>query len=300
MVKEAFKTVKFNQESRTRIGQCDEIIREYQAQGLRMTLRQLYYQLVSRALIPNADRSYKNLSSLVSNARLAGLLDWDAIEDRGRQPRKAAEWDDPAQLMESALYAYRLPRWKTQSRHVELWVEKDALSSVLAPIANEFHVTLMVNKGYSSQSAMYESAERFRAQQRATLDTDNPLLLYMGDHDPSGEDMVRDVRDRLVMFGVDDLQVTKIALTMSQVRRYNPPPNPAKVTDPRAEAYIAEFGDSSWELDALPPDVLAALVREALEEVVDQPAMDSIKRLEEADKVALRKATKTIMKKRDA
>jgi hypothetical protein len=252
-------------------------------QGLRLTLRQLYYQLVTRNAIPNVEREYKNLSKLISDARLAGEMDWEAIEDRVRVPRKHPEYHDLGDLVEAALYSYRLPRWKDQDQYAELWVEKDALAGVLEPLSREYHVTLMVNRGYSSQSAMYEASKRF-------INSDKPgILFYLGDHDPSGEDMVRDIQDRLTTFGAE-VKVVKLALTMPQVEEYDPPPNPAKMSDPRAEGYVARHGDESWEVDALPPNILADIIREAFVEIVDQERMDAILAREKRDKVDLRKA----------
>jgi len=298
MVVRAYKDIKIQPARRALIQKCNEIVKDYTGQGLRLTLRQLYYQLVSRNIIPNVERSYKNLSNTVTDARLAGLMDWSAIEDRGRVAQKPSEWDDLGDLVQSAIHGYRLPRWKGQEYYVELWVEKQALAGVLEPLSDEFHATLMVNKGYSSASAMYESAQRFRRNLAQQEGCQTALLLYLGDHDPSGEDMVRDVRERLEMFGVHSLEVRKIALTMDQIREHDPPPNPAKVSDPRAEAYIAEHGESSWEVDALPPDVLQALIREAFEEVVDRELMDAIIAEEDRDKVELTKAAENIMKRR--
>jgi hypothetical protein len=292
MALEEFRTKKFGQDALDRIEACNEIIDQYLGQGLRLTLRQLYYQLVTRNIIPNVERSYKNLSSLVSDARLAGLMDWDAIEDRGRQPRQTSQFTDLQDLAEAALRSYRLPRWEGQENYVELWVEKDALSGVLWPLAQEHHVTLAVNKGYSSQSAMYVAASRFR---EAADENKNPILFYLGDMDPSGEDMVRDIRDRMVMFGIDMIDVRKLALTMPQIQQYNPPPNPAKVSDPRAAGYIEAHGTSSWEVDALPPDVLADLIREAFEDVIDRDLMDEILAREESDKKRLRAAVAKLM-----
>lgn len=282
-MKESFRDKRFTETSLARIDLCNEIIDDYLSQGLRLTLRQLYYQLVTRNAIVNREQDYKNLGTLVSDARLAGLMDWEAIEDRVRQPRRASEFANLDELVQAALDSYRLPRWATQKRYAELWVEKDALAGVLEPLSREYHVTLMVNRGYSSQSAMYESAQRFMA-------TDKPgVLFYLGDHDPSGEDMVRDIQARLDLFGAD-VTVIKIALTRAQVDQYQPPPNPAKITDSRAAAYIALHGPSSWEVDALPPNVLADIVRAAFRAVVDVRAMNVIKRQETADKARLREA----------
>jgi hypothetical protein len=533
-MKTKFKDIKFKPDSLARIEVCNEIIDEYTSAGLRLTLRQLYYQLVTKNIITNEEKSYKHLSSLISDARLAGLVDWSAIEDRIRQPRIQNEFTNLAELIETAVQSYRLPRWEGQEYYVELWLEKDALAGVLTPLAREFHATLMVNRGYcvapetliltsdftwipagdlvpgtelfapdeqvpgpkkhrklrltkaksitkfiaprvrvitdhgeivvsrnhpflstmrrenrgylwthadrlkpgsiiawlvtpwkqdcsweagwvagmldgegclpqtrlnlemdvyqkpglvadqlrvslprfapvglehkdalsgvisfrfygienimtvlgrtrpvrlmqnfrgliahrggpgksktpaivlaveplpdgevigletgtktlitngfvshnSSQSAMYESAQRFINSDR------QPLLFYLGDHDPSGEDMVRDIRDRLILFGVDEIEVQKLALTMDQVHQYNPPPNPTKIDDPRSASYISEFGNSSWEVDALPPEVLNNIIREAFGGIIDSDLMDKIKRKEEMDKRKLRKITK--------
>ena len=285
-MKESFKRTAFSKASLGMIGLCNEIIEGYQAQGLTMTLRQLYYQLVTRNVIPNQERAYKNTGRLVSDARLAGKIDWSAIEDHIRVPRLPNEFTDLKQLVRAALNSYRLPRWAGQRSYVELWVEKDALSGVLAPIAGEYHVTLMVNRGYSSQSSMYEAFQRFLKKAETQ---DNLILLYLGDHDPSGEDMVRDISERLQMFGAY-VDVQKIALTMAQVEQYNPPPNPAKMSDSRAEGYVAKYGDQSWEVDALPPEVLQGIIREAIEERLDRPKMDKVIEQEERDKRLLTKA----------
>lgn len=282
-MRETFKSVNFSTDSISKLNLCQEIIEKYMAMNLRLTLRQLYYQLVTCNAIPNKEREYKNLGRLVSDARLAGLIDWDAIEDRIRQPRIQGEFENLADLIETALYAYRLPRWSGQECHVELWVEKDALAGVLFPLASKYHITLMVNRGYSSQSAMYESANRFKAQEEK-----HSIILYLGDHDPSGEDMVRDIQDRLDLFDAN-VAVIKIALTMDQIEQYNPPPNPAKITDPRAEAYVRQYGEDSWEVDALPPDELARIVSRSIEARVDQDKMAEIIKREEKDKKILRR-----------
>ena len=284
-MKEQYRNTNFRPESLAKIEKMIEIVDEYQAQGLTLTARQLYYQFVSRDIIPNTQAEYRKLTTLLTDARYAGMIDWDAIEDRGRQPETPADWSSIQRLVDSALRSYRLPRWAGQGKHIELWVEKQALAGVLWPLASRFHVTLMVNKGYSSASAMYESAERIKAAD----ETEN-IVFYLGDHDPSGEDMVRDIAQRLEEFGVENLVVSKLALTMSQVKKYQPPPNPAKVTDSRSPAYIAKYGNQSWEVDALPPDVLSRLITTAFEDEIDHERMDAVKRREEQDKDALRKA----------
>jgi hypothetical protein len=292
-MKERFITKNLSADRRALLEQIIAIIQDYQGQGFTLTLRQLYYQLVTRNLVTNEERSYKRVGELVSDGRLIGEVDWDAIEDRVRQPKVPGQFKDLRALVDAAVAAYRLPRWDGQENYVELWVEKDALAGVLAPIADEYHVTLMVNRGYSSQSAMYESAYRFIAHQ----DAQRCYLLYLGDHDPSGEDMVRDVGARLRMFGAE-VVTEKIALTMDQVQEHNPPPNPAKMTDSRAAKYVDEHGASSWEVDALPPEVLRDLIVERIEELWEPRMMERIKAQEETDKSELIKAASRIVRKR--
>lgn len=283
-MKRIFVEHRFSQDRLRVIHEANAIIERYQEQGFTLTLRQLFYQLVSQNLLPNSEHAYKNLGAVISDGRLAGLIDWEAIEDRVRVPWQPPEFENLDQLVEAALASYRLPRWKGQARYVELWVEKDALAGVLRPMASEFHVTLMVNRGYSSQSAMFEAAARFRTHQGQDC-----VLLYLGDHDPSGEDMVRDIGARLELFGVE-VEVRKIALTMPQVKHYKPPPNPAKLSDSRTPGYIMRHGASSWEVDALPPEVLQQLIRQHIADLVDKKLMDQQQAQEKKDKQTLRKA----------
>lgn len=288
---EVYRRRNFGDAAKKRIRTCNTILDDYQAQGLRLTLRQLYYQLVTKNVIVNSEKEYKKLGSLVSDARLAAEMDWGAIEDRVRQPRILSDYPSLRAAVEHMASTYRLPRWRGQENYVELWVEKDALAGVLEPLANEFHVTMMVNRGYSSQSAMYEAAQRFKeyAQPDTGINPRCCFLLYLGDHDPSGEDMVRDIQARLEMFEVDVI-VRKVALTMAQVQQYQPPPNPAKMSDSRARAYVKKHGRSSWEVDALPPAVLQQIIRSEIEQLVDRGKMDAVKREERQHKAALRAA----------
>jgi hypothetical protein len=304
MATQQFRVINFRADSLVRIKQMQDIIEEYQNQGLTLTARQLYYQFVSRDFIPNTARSYKNLTALLADARYAGLVDWNAIEDRVREPTIWSDFPNISACVNRAVRNFRLPRWDGQPNYVELWVEKDALAGVLEPLAAEFHATLLVNRGYSSASAMYEAAQRFMKHSNQAeseyYDEDEPerepVLFYLGDHDPSGEDMVRDIGVRLKEFGVERLEVRKLALTMEQVKKYRPPPNPAKTTDSRYENYAAEHGRQSWEVDALPPNVLQDIIRKAFEGVVDRETMDAVIEREEEAKVKLKKALAKIDK----
>lgn len=320
-MKREFKYIKFKQDVLDIIEKANEILDEYQGKGYVVTLRQLYYQFIARDLFPsswidtaynlrehldpdtkNTVKNYAKLGDIISDGRVGGLIDWDAIEDRGRQPDSHSEWDNLRGLVESALNSYRLPRWRDQKTYVELWTEKDALSGVLQPIAYEYHITLMANRGYSSMSAMYESAQRIRRAcigytEKKLMWNRLPIIFYVGDHDPSGLDMVRDIKTKLLLFGVkEDFLLEHIALTMEQIRDFNPPPNPAKITDPRAKKYIEEFGDESWELDALSPEDLGAIVRRGIDATFDSKKVSRWKKWEEQDKKALRIVFETLSK----
>ena len=286
-----YRDHKFSADTLAVIDQMNDILAEYS--GMVLTARQLYYQFVARDLVKNTQASYKRLTDILSSARVAGLVDWDMIEDRGRVPQTPGEWRDVKQIADIVVDAFRLPRWQGQRRYVELWVEKQALAGVLAPLAREFHVTMMVNKGYSSQSAMRDSALRYKANMRA-YGSDEPVLKYLGDHDPSGKDMRRDIAERMAMFGVEDLRVDMIALTTAQVEEYEPPPNPAKITDPRAKQYIEEFGEESWELDALPPRELQRIIRESIEGEIDRKVWKKVRKEEDRQRDLYRRSILTL------
>lgn len=264
--------------NKKRLAEINAILEEYIADGYRLTLRQLYYQLVSRDFIPNQQKEYKALMNILAKGRMAGVVDWDAIEDRVRRPILPYWVTGIENAIEDTIGQYRLNRMEGQDSTIEVWVEKDALSGVLSRVTNKYHIRLMVNRGYTSISALYEAQKRLN---------DGDTILYFGDHDPSGLDMLRDIKDRMLNFGLD-IDVVPVALTMDQVRAFNPPPNPAKFEDPRADWYIAEYGHTSWELDALPPRELIRLCEEAITQRIDLDQYNSMVSQEAADKTELR------------
>lgn len=252
-----YKEINFRQSSLDLIKLVNQVIQEYQAQGYELTLRQAYYQLVARGYIPNNERSYKNIGNLINDGRLAGLIDWYAITDRTRNLRGNSHWDTPAEVIESAKYSYRLDKWEGQPNYVEVWVEKDALVDVVGQACRPLDVPFFSCRGYTSQSEMWAAAQRFIRRG----DREQRIIIHLGDHDPSGIDMTRDIQERLEMFGAD-VMVKRVALTMEQIDFYTPPPNPAKLTDSRCWGYIQKFGNESWELDALEPKVITDLITE--------------------------------------
>lgn len=264
-----YKDFRLSASSRALVEQCNEIIDDYTAQGFMLTLRQLYYQLVSRDLIPNTERSYKRVGSIINDARLAGLIDWSAIEDRTRNVRRLSHWDNPADIVETVAKQFRVDMWVGQTYRPEVWIEKDALVGVIEGICHRYDVPFFSCRGYTSQSEMWGASQRMIEHAEGEQ---VPYILHFGDHDPSGKDMSRDITDRLNMFiGAGGLEFKRMALNMDQITQYKPPPNPAKLTDARAAGYIAEFGNSSWELDALEPRVISDLIEGSLDDLIDRP-----------------------------
>ncbi|MBQ1096293.1 hypothetical protein KBY55_09370 [Streptomyces sp. b94] len=251
---------RFSKASLALITTAESICREYAAQGFDLTLRQLYYQFVARGYIANKQTEYKRLGGIVNDARLAGLLDWDYIVDRTRNLRGLSHWDNPESVIQSAAYGYRTERWANQPHRVEVWIEKDALVGVISQVCQRNDVNYFSCRGYTSQSELWGAARRMVRYERAGQ---KPVIIHLGDHDPSGVDMTRDIEDRMALFGAD-VTVQRIALNMDQVEAHQPPPNPAKLTDSRATAYIREYGRSSWELDALEPTMLDQLIEDEI------------------------------------
>ena len=288
MPKICYRQKKFNTDRLDKIEKANTIIADYKEQGFDLTLRQLFYQFVSRDLLANTQREYKNLGDIISDARLAGLIDWEAIVDRTRNLEALANWNTPAEIISACAKQYRVDKWAEQQYRPEVWVEKEALVGVIEGVCNELDVDYFACRGYTSQSEMWSAAMRLKGYQD---EAQVPMILHLGDHDPSGKDMTRDITDRLSEFSGGDIEVKRLALNMPQIEQYTPPPNPAKITDSRAEKYIEEFGAESWELDALEPAVIAQLIRDAVMEVRDQDQWDEAVEKEEEHKAQLTKVS---------
>lgn len=271
-------TKKFRAASLEIIDLADTIATEYRASGYNLTLRQLYYQFIARDFFPNTEQSYNRLGAIINDARLQGMIDWDHIEDRGREAHGVGWLGTEAPTFEDQIrylqYTHSLDLWRDQGRRVEIWVEKQALEEVAEKAAGRFRVGYFACKGYVSQSEMWRAGQRLR---NAIDEGQTPLILHLGDHDPSGIDMTRDIQERLSMFAESDIEVRRLALNMPQIRQLNPPPNPAKITDSRAAGYIQRFGAKSWELDAISPDRLVELIVNEIKREVDLEAFDAVR-----------------------
>jgi len=270
MTIEKYMDIRFRQSSLSLVDTINGILGEYEEQGLTLTLRQLYYQLVSRDLIANTLAEYGKITRLLTDARMAGLVDWDMIEDRTREFKRRSRWDSAEEALLAVADQFHMDLWEGQNTRPFCVVEKDALSGVLSPVCTEYDVPLLAAKGYCSVSTLHE----FTTQDiiPAIEGGQEVVILHLGDHDPSGLDMTRDIKDRVSVFlnGTgESVQVIRLALNMNQVEELKPPPNPAKTTDRRFKEYAKRYGKESWELDALRPDYMAGLVEKEIRKLID-------------------------------
>lgn len=306
-----YESTRFQPETLEIIERANGILAKYARRGIIITLRQLYYQFVALDLFPdhwkdprtgstNNIRSYKKLGDAVNKARLAGFIDWDYITDSTRKAQSLPHWNSPGDVIESAAYGYHIDLWNGQENHVEVWIEKDALASIVRPVCARWDVTFFACRGYTSQSEMWGAAQRLLKHVQAGQTV---KIIHLGDHDPSGVDMTRDIETRIKGFvghhvikdyaeanpraldeteegfiermredidGEFNIEINRIALTPDQIAEYNPPPNFAKMTDSRSGQYVAEHGKYSYELDALDPDVLSALIDQTIRSYLDE------------------------------
>lgn len=290
-MKEKFQDFKFSAPVAGAIQQICRIVEEYDAQGYDLSARQIHYQFVSRNLhqhFPevftdtdpksgartwNNGPNVKRMEGLISDARMAGLIDWDAIKDRNRVTECVGTWPDMASYLQALNQQYRRSKWTDQPAYVEVMVEKQAAEGILLPICNRWEVPFTANKGYASQSLMYARGKYLQSMR--DVEKKEVHVIYLGDHDPSGIDMSRDILDRLAMFSDGPLNLHRIALNRDQVDQWELPENPAKLTDSRAASYIERFGETSWELDAIPPAELVRLLDGQIRSIVNQKSWDA-------------------------
>lgn len=285
-----YRPINFREQSLELIERVNSIIEEYQAKGYSLTLRQVYYQLVARDIIPNNERSYKNLGNLISDGRMAGLIDWNSIIDRTRNLQQNSHWETPAEIIEASAKQFSMDKWDGQDYYVEVWVEKDALIGIVGKICRALDVPYFSCRGYVSQSEMWSAAQRIIRKAgctRFTMTQRLPVIIHLGDHDPSGIDMSRDIQDRLYTFGIKLESFDRIALNYDQVETYNPPPNPTKLTDSRCHGYIEQHGHECWELDALRPEVIEDLIEDAVRGYCNMDLFQSVEQKIERHKETL-------------
>ena len=259
---------------------------------LLMTVRQVYYVLVSEQTIYNNLSEYRRVVNILKRARLAGLIRFDDIVDDTREAEKTHSWSSVEDILYAALRQYRSDWWRDQPRYVEVWLEKRALRRIFYPITNSYDVYLCTGGGYQSWSEVWQGRNRFEARKGKAL-----RILYFGDLDPSGKDMPRDIKKRFSTLGID-VDVVEVALTKEDIDQYNLPRNPTKKDDTRKKWYVEKYGiDYAVELDALPPDVLREKIRLAVRDNCDVNMLEQHKAEDKRLKKMWRKRIQNLSEK---
>lgn len=253
-----------------------EIVRDLRP----VTVRQVFYQAVSRGLVEKSEREYKNVvGRLLVNMRREGIIPYSWITDATRWMRKPETFDGLAHALREMARYYRRSLWSEAPVYVEIWCEKDALAGVLYEVTDEYDVPLMVGRGFSSLSYLHSAAEAMRAAGKPVH------VYYFADHDPSGLTAMRVAHRELRAFAPDvELHFHHAAVTWEQVERWRLPTRPTKKTDSRAKRY---GNKPSVELDAIPPDRLRMLVRECIERHIDPGVLERLEQIEREERRVL-------------
>ncbi len=260
-MKRMFVKRRFNLITMSIINMVNEIVEEYINDNLKLTIRQLFYQFVSRGFFPNQQKKYDMLSLIVSRARLSGYIDWDAFEDRSRFIHQEHRWDYPKMEIK-----FKSDQWKDYPIKPEIWVEKDALSGIVERVCSPLCVDYLPCRGYPSQSALWSFYNRYFSSNQKIK------ILYIGDHDPTGLIISKNLSQRLNEFNIET-KIKRIALNFDQIDKYKLHPNPAKRSDSNADSYIGDYGVNTWEVDALDPVILSNIIRQSIEDVKNEKDM---------------------------
>lgn len=260
------------------IERINSVLEAAKADNVSMSLRQVYYKFVKNNWCANDDHEYKKIGTALDTGRMNGLISWTAIVDMNRALYGTNTQEAPEQLLEGLDHRFHLDLWADQQWRPEVWVEKLGMLNVIGDICSDLRVDYFACKGYNSQTEAWKAGQRMA---RYVRKGQRPIVFYAGDYDPSGLDMIRDVRDRLATFTGVQVTVVPIALTLSQIEELGPekcPPNPAKTTDSRSDGYVDMMEGlgydrdniPSWEVDALEPTHLRDLIQMNIDRLRDE------------------------------
>lgn len=238
----------------------------YQPANITPTVRQLFYALAVEEYVPKSEKGYSKVQRVLADARERGEYPWEGIHDSLRKVQRTSAWPCLADFFTTVRKAYKRDYWQDQPRQVEVWVEKDTIHGTVEPLTRQFQVPLLVARGYLSVSAKNEASQRLADKART--------LIYIGDHDPSGVNMLEQaaewIRDRSAD-GVD-LEIERIAITDEDHANPDLPHLPINTNDSRAMDYLARFGAGVVEVEALSPVDLQQRLRAALERHIEPDA----------------------------
>lgn len=308
-----YRNINFSAEKLVVIKQAIKIINSRKAQGYDLTLRQVYYRFIALDLFPedrkyrlvegkwvrdasgskNADPNYNWLGCILADARVAGVLDWDSMVDRTREVDGNTHWENPQNAIDAMAKWYLIDTWEGQKYRPEVWVEKDAMEGIVGTICKKLDVQFFSCRGYSSITSLHENAQELKKKvQKGII----PVVFHVGDHDPSGMDMTRNIEEQLRLFMKPfgkHLKFKRLALNMDQVEEFNPPPNPVKLTDKRSKGYSEIYGDSCWELDALDPPELDAIITKAVLKYADAGVLKKMQDRQDKEKLLMKATSKS-------
>jgi hypothetical protein len=253
-----------------------------------MTVRQLFYRLVSQGAIAKTEQEYKGtVVRLLAEMRRAGEIPFSWIADNTRWMRKPKTHSGLAAALDETASVYRRAVWDEQDAYVEIWLEKDALAGVLYEITEQWDVPLMVTRGYASLSQLNDAAETIQW-------LDKPAFLYyFGDYDPSGLDITRAVEEGIREFAPDaDISFQRVAVTALQIETLELPTRPTKASDTRSKGFAGE----SVEVDAIPAGILRSLAASCITDHIDITLYDRLLETELAERETLRKIARRYQK----
>lgn len=272
--------------SRSDMDAIKQAIHQVLAETHPATVRQTFYQLVSRGAIAKTETEYKStVVRLLTAMRRSGEIPFGWIADNTRWMRKPSSYSSLSDMLTESQRFYRRALWDDQDAYVEIWLEKDALSGVLYDVTAEFDVPLMVTRGYPSISYLYEAAE-------AIAETEKPAhLYYFGDYDPSGCDITRAVESGIREFAPEaEIHFERVSVTREQIAAWSLPSRPTKLSDSRSEG----FDGDSVEVDSIPPATLRELVRSPITRHIDPRQMAASMAIEAEERDTLRRIIRNL------
>jgi hypothetical protein len=229
-----------------------------------VTLRGVYYRVVSAGVVPKTDAGYQMVGRELLKLRRDGTVPYSWITDGTRLVRKPASWSKLEQMLDAAASSYRRALWDDQNVKVIVLSEKDAISGAIYPVTAKWDVELGIVRGYSSETFVHSIAEEVQYAGK-------PVFLYqLGDHDPSGVDAWRSFTEKVRAFAPDaNVSFERLAVTPEQIELYDLPTRPTKGTDTRSRDWVG----GSVEVDALPAPVLRQIVEDAIVQHIDRDAL---------------------------
>jgi hypothetical protein len=253
----------------------------YQPNSIVPTVRSLFYRLAVMEVVEKSERGYDRVQYALARARERGDYPWEAIYDGLRELSRPQTWATLDDFLDVVRNAYSRDKWQTQPRRVEVWLEKQTLQGTLQSVIDEFEVPLLVDRGYLSVTAKKDATLRLRAQPRT--------IIYVGDHDPSGVNMLVEAEEWIRDMAGQGIELTidRIAITDDDQADESLPHLPVNPRDSRTPDYVKRFGEEVVEVEALPPEELQKRLRDALKRHRDLRKWDKARVIEASDRERL-------------